>query len=150
MSQVKTIPDGYHSVQPYLIFSDARAAIDFYGRALGTSERMCMKHPSGRVVHAEIVLGDSCIMLADEHPEIGAYSALHYGGSPVSLMVYVEDCDALYQRALAAGATGLREPADQPHGDRAAMLKDPFGYSWYLATHLKDMSKEELEALVDV
>ncbi len=147
MSPVKRIPEGYHSVQPYLIFKSAAEAIDFYTKAFGATERMRMAGPDGRIGHAEIQIGDSCIMMADEHPQIGAFSAEHYGGSPISLMVYVDDCDAVYKQALAAGATSTREPADQPYGDRMAGVKDPFGYSWYLGTHIADMSKEELEQL---
>jgi PhnB protein len=147
MSSAKTIPDGYHSVQPYLILKSAAAAIDFYNKAFGATERLRMASADGRIAHAEIEIGDSCIMMADEHPEIGAYSAEHYGGSPISLMAYVEDCDAVYKQALAAGATSTREPADQPYGDRMAGIKDPFGYTWYLGTHIKDMSKGELEQL---
>ncbi|GGG90991.1 VOC family protein [Silvibacterium dinghuense] len=143
----KTIPDGYHSIQPYLIFKGAAAAIDFYQRAFGVTERLRMPRPDGLIAHAELEFGDSCIMLADEHPEIGALSPEYYGGSPVSLMFYVDDCDAVYRQALAAGATSTREPADQPYGDRMAGVKDPFGYSWYLGTHIKDLTKNELEAL---
>ncbi len=142
---VKAIPDGYHSVQPYLIVAGAEQAIDFYKRAFSATERLCMKDKSGRVSHAEIGLGDSCIMLADEHPEIEAHSPKHYGGSPVSLMIYVADCDAMYRQALAAGAVSEREPADMPYGDRMAGVVDPFGYKWYLGTHIKDMSPEEMQ-----
>ncbi len=146
MSQVKPIPDGYHSVQPYLMMKNTRKAIDFYKQAFGAVERMVMKGPDGRIGHAEIEIGDSCIMMADENPSIQAYSAEHYGGSPVSLQVYVQDCDAVYKKALAAGATSEREPADQFYGDRSAGVRDPFGYRWYVSTHIKDVSKEELEA----
>ena len=144
MPIVKPIPDGYHSVQPYLIIKNAAAAIDFYKKAFGAKERLRMEK-DGRVGHAEIEIGDSCVMLADEHPEIGAHSPEHYGGSPVSLMVYVTDCDAVYKQALAAGAKSDREPADQFYGDRMAGVLDPFGYKWYLGTHIKDVSPEEME-----
>jgi PhnB protein len=144
MSKVKAIPDGYHSVQPYLIFQDAAGAIDFYTKAFGAKERMRMQK-DGRIGHAEIEIGDSCVMLADEHPQIGVHSVEHYGGSPVSLMIYVADCDAIYRQALAAGAKSEREPSDQFYGDRMAGVVDPFGYRWYLGTHIKDVSKEELE-----
>ncbi len=142
--QVKPIPDGYHSIQPYLIIDNAAAAIDFYKKAFGAKERLRMER-DGRIGHAEIEIGDSCVMMADEHPEIGAYSPKHYGGSPVSLMVYVTDCDAVYKQALAAGATSDREPADQFYGDRMAGVVDPFGFKWYLGTHIKDVSVEELQ-----
>lgn len=144
MPDLKPIPDGYHSVQAYLILSNATAAIDFYKKAFGAKERLRMEH-DGRISHAEIEIGDCCVMIADENPEIGAYSPKHYGGSPVSLMVYVPDCDAVYKQALEAGATSDREPADQFYGDRVAGVVDPFGYTWYLATHIKDVSIEEMQ-----
>ena len=142
------VPAGYHSVQPYLIFDGCLAAIAFYKKAFGATERLCIKGPDGRVGHAEIELGDSCVMMADENPVHAAYAPQHFGGSPISLMFYTEDCDATYAKAVSEGATSLREPADQPHGARMAGVKDPFGYTWYIATHQKDMTKEELEALV--
>lgn len=146
MPAVKPIPDGYHSVQPYLILNNASAALDFYARAFGAKERLRMEK-DGRIGHAEIEIGDSCVMLADEHPEIGAYSAAHYGGSPVSIHLYVTDCDGTYQRAIAAGAKSEREPADQFYGDRTAGIHDPFGIRWYISTHIRDVSKEELERM---
>lgn len=144
MTKVKAIPDGYHSVQPYLILNDAAAAIDFYIKAFGAKERLRMEK-DGRIGHAEIEIGDSCVMLADEHPQIGAYSAKHYGGTPVSLMVYVDNCDAVYAQAIKSGATSEREPTDQFYGDRMAGVVDPFGFKWYIGTHIKDVSKEELQ-----
>ena len=144
MPAVKSIPDGYHSVQPYLIIKNAAAAIDFYKKALSAKERFRMEK-DGRIGHAEIEIGDSCIMLADEHPEIGAYSPAHYGGSPVSLMIYVPDCDAVYKQAVATGAKSEREPADQFYGDRMAGILDPFGFRWYIATHIRDVSPEEMQ-----
>lgn len=144
MPNVKTTPDGYHSVQPYLIFKNASAAIEFYTKAIGAKERMRMED-KGRIAHAELQIGDSCIMLADENPAIGAHSPEHFGGSPVSLQVYVEDCDAVYKRALSAGASSEREPADQFYGDRTAGIRDPFGYSWWISTHIKDVSLEEMQ-----
>lgn len=142
---VKPIPDGYHSIQPYLIIDGAAKAIEFYKKAFGATERLCMKQPDGKVGHAEIDIGDSCIMMADEHPQIKAFAPPHYGGSPVSLMIYTKDCDAMYKQALATGATSDREPTDQFYGDRMAGVVDPFGYKWYIATHIKDVSKEDLE-----
>ncbi len=142
---VRPIPDGYHSIQPYLMFRGAAKAIEFYKKAFGATERLCMKREDGLVAHAEIQIGDSCIMLADENAEIGAYAPAHYGGSPVSLLVYSVDCDATYKQAIAAGAKSEREPADQFYGDRMAGVEDPFGYKWFIATHIKDMSREELE-----
>lgn len=142
---VKPIPDDYHSVQPYLFLNGAAKALEFYKKAFGATERMRAKKKDGRVDHAELQIGDSVIMMADENPEIKAFSAAHYGGSPVSLVIYTENCDGIYKRALSAGATSLREPEDQFYGDRMAGVQDPFGYSWYIATHIKDVSKEELE-----
>ncbi len=142
---VKLIPDGYHSIQPYIILENASAAIEFYNKAFGATERLCMKQPDGRVGHAEIEIGDSVLMMADENPQIHAFSPRHYQGSPVSLMIYTENCDAMYHQAIAAGARSEREPADQFYGDRMAGVKDPFGYTWFIATHIKDVSKEELE-----
>ena len=145
MSQVKAIPDGYHRIQPYLYIRGAAEAIDFYKKVFGATERMRMPQPDGRIGHAEILFGDSVIMLADEHPEKEIHSPKHFGGSPISLMLYVEDCDAVYQQALSAGAKSLREPADQFYGDRMAGVEDPFGFQWWLGTHIKDVSMEELQ-----
>ena len=131
------IPDGYHSLQPYLIFADTAKAIAFYVAAFGGREKLRMQDGKGRIAHAEVVLGDSVIMMADEHPEIEAFSTEHHKGSPVSLMLYVENCDATYKQALEAGATSLREPADQEYGDRMSGVLDPFGYKWWIAHSLK-------------
>jgi len=141
----KAIPDGYHSVQPYLYFKSAADAIDFYMKAFGATERMRMPGKDGRIMHAEISIGDSCIMLADENGAMGAYSPEHYGGVPMSLMIYVDDCDAVYKRALDTGAKSLREPADQFYGDRMAGVADPFGFHWWIGTHIKDVSMEEMK-----
>ncbi len=141
----KPIPDGYHSLQPYLYFKNAADAIAFYAKAFGATERMRMPDKKGRIMHAEISLGDSCIMMADENADMGAYSPEHYGGAPMSLVLYVEDCDAVYNEALAAGARSLREPADQFYGDRTAGVADPFGFHWYIGTHIKDVSMEEMQ-----
>jgi PhnB protein len=145
MSPIKAIPDGYHRIQPYLYIRGAAEAIDFYKKVFGATERMRMPQPDGRIGHAEILFGDSVIMLADEHPEKEIHSPKHFGGSPISLMLYVEDCDAVYQQALSAGAKSLREPADQFYGDRMAGVEDPFGFQWWLGTHIKDVSMEELQ-----
>ena len=123
---VKPVPDGYHSVQPYLIFDGAAKAIEFYRQAFGASETLCMKGPDGRIGHAELQIGDSIIMMADENPQMQAFAPPHYGGSSVSLLIYTEDCDAMYKHAVAAGAKGMREPADQFYGDRMAGVEDPF------------------------
>jgi PhnB protein len=141
---VKVIPDGYPSATPYLIVDGAARAIDFYKRAFGAKELMRIPAPGDRVGHAEIKIGDSVIMLADEHPEIQVRGPQHYGGSPVSILLYVADVDALFKQAVAAGGTELRPVADQFYGDRSGSLKDPFGHSWHLSTHKEDVSPEEL------
>lgn len=141
---VKATPDGYHSATPYLIVDGAARAIDFYTRAFGAKELMRVPAPGGRIGHAEIKIGDSVIMLADEHPEIQARGPQHYGGSPVSILLYVDDVDALYKQAIAAGGTETRPVADQFYGDRSGTLKDPFGHSWHLSTHKEDVSPQEL------
>ena len=147
MAQVKPVPDGYHSVQPYLYIQGAAEALEFYKKAFGATERLRMPQADGRIGHAEIEIGDSCIMMADENPERGVKSPKHYGGVPMSLSMYVPDCDATYERALAAGAKSLREPADQFYGDRVAGVEDPFGFHWFLATHVKDVPAEELQRM---
>jgi PhnB protein len=136
MAQAGKIPEGYHSLQPYLMFVNTVEAIAFFAKIFGAKEKLCMKTPEGRVAHAEIEIGDSVLMMADENPEIKAFAPPHYGGSPVSLMIYVEDCDTTYAQAIEAGATGVREPADQPYGDRMAGIVDPFGYKWWIAHSL--------------
>ena len=137
----RKVPEGYNTVQPYLTFVNSQEAMAYYAKAFGATEKLSMKSPEGRVVHAEMVIGNSVIMMADENPEIKAYAAGHYGGSPVSLMIYVDDCDRTYAAALAAGATSLREPTDQPYGDRMAGILDPFGYKWWVAHSLAQESE---------
>jgi PhnB protein len=141
---VRPIPDGYHSVTPYLILSSASDAIAFYKKALGADEVMRMDDPAGKIHHAEISIGGSRIMLADEHPEIQALSPQTIGGSPVSMHVYVEDVDALMERAVSAGAKLIRPVADQFYGDRVGGIEDPFGYRWFIATHKEDLSMDEI------
>jgi PhnB protein len=143
-SKVKAIPDGYHSVTPYLIIAGAARALDFYKRAFDAKELMRIPAPNDRIGHAEIRIGNSVIMMADEHPEIEARSPAHYGGSPVSIMVYLEDVDRQFKQAIEAGATEVRPVADQFYGDRSGTLKDPFGHSWHLSTHKEDVSVEEM------
>jgi PhnB protein len=126
---VKPIPDGYHSATPYLIIDGAARAIDYYKRAFDAKELKRIPAPNDRIGHAEIKIGDSVIMLADEHPEMDARSPTHYGGSPISIMIYLEDVDKQFKQALAAGGTGVRPVADQFYGDRPRTLKDPFGHS---------------------
>jgi len=146
MASVKAIPDGYHSVQPYLQVKGAAAAIEFYTRAFGATEIMRMPGPDGRLGHAEIRIGDSIVMLADEHPERGIHGPAHYGGVPMTILLYMENCDAVYAKAIAAGAKSLREPADQFYGDRMAGVEDPFGFQWYIATHVKDVTPDQMQA----
>ncbi len=145
MANVKPIPDGYPQVSPYLSVDDAGAAIDFYSSVLGAKERMRMADPDGRIAHAELQLGDSVIMLADEYPDIGIRGPKAIGGSPVTLSVYVEDVDAVFDRALAAGAKSLRPPKNEFYGDRSGQFEDPFGHRWSVASHVEDVSPEEME-----
>ncbi|HEX4036578.1 MAG TPA: VOC family protein [Acidobacteriaceae bacterium] len=146
MSSVKAIPEGYHNVQPYLHVRGAAQAIEFYKKVFGATEVMRMPQPDGRLGHAEIRIGDSVVMLADEAPERGIHGPEHYGGAPMTLMLYIENCDGVYEKAIAAGSKSLREPADQFYGDRMAGVEDPFGFHWYIATHVKDVSMEEMQA----
>jgi PhnB protein len=143
--EVKHIPDGYHSVTPYLIVNGGARAIEFYKQAFGAEEVFRMDGPDGSIGHAEIKIGDSHVMLADEHPEMGARSPQSIGGSPVSLMVYVEDVDAVVGRAVEAGAELTRPVANQFYGDRTGGVKDPFGHAWYIATHVEDVPFDELK-----
>jgi PhnB protein len=142
---VQPIPEGYPRVTPYLIVHDCSAAIDFYCSVLGATERMRMGGPDGKVGHAELAIGDSLIMLADEHPEIGAVGPKSVGGTPVSLHVYVEDVDSVFQRALDAGAKERQPLEDKFYGDRSGGFEDPFGHVWHVASHVEDVSPEEME-----
>jgi PhnB protein len=143
-SKPKPIPDGYHAATPYLIVNGAAQAIEFYKKAFGATEIMRMAQPGGKVGHAEIKIGDSIIMLADESPDVGARSPQSIGGSPVSIMLYVEDVDRIFSQAVAAGAKVKRPVADQFYGDRTGGIEDPFGHLWYIATHKEDVSPEEM------
>jgi len=140
----KSIPDGYHSVTPYLIINGAADAIDFYKRAFGATELMRMPRPDGKIGHAEIRIGDSAIMLADEYPEMGYRSPQSLGGAGVSLMVYVERVDEVFKRAIASGAKEQQAVKDQFYGDRLGTLQDPFGHTWMLATHIEDVPPDEM------
>ena len=144
MADVKPIPDGYPQVTPYLIIDGADAAIDFYTKVLGATERMRMPSPGGKIGHAELELGDSLIMLADEHPEMGIRGPKTVGGTPVTMHVYVEDVDSVFERALNAGATATREVKDQFYGDRSGQFEDPFGHRWSVASHVEDVSADEM------
>jgi PhnB protein len=141
----RPIPEGYHSVTPYLIVTGAASAIEFYKHAFGAKELMRIPHPDGRVGHAELQIGDSRIMLADEFPEMGARSPMTLGGTPVGIQLYVDDVDAVTRRALAAGAKTLRPVKDQFYGDRSGTLSDPFGHQWTISTHKEDVSLEEMQ-----
>ncbi len=144
MADVKPIPDGYPQVIPYLTIDGAAEAIEFYGKVLGTRERMRMPSPGGRVGHAELELGDSVIMLSDEHPEMGVRGPKALGGSPVTIAVYVEDVDAVFKRAIDNGASSTRDVEDQFYGDRSGQFEDPFGHKWNVATHVEDVPPDEM------
>jgi PhnB protein len=141
----KPIPDGYHTATPYLIVSGAARAIAFYKQAFAASEMMRMDGPDGKVGHAEIKIGDSRIMLADEYPEMGFRSPQSLGGAGVSILLYVEDVDSRFKQAIASGAKELREVKDQFYGDRSGTLEDPFGHVWTIATHKEDLTPEEMQ-----
>jgi PhnB protein len=142
---VNPIPEGYPRLTPYLIVDGASDAIDFYTSVLGATERMRMDAPGGRIGHAELEIGDSVVMLADENPEMNARGPRVFGGSPVSLMVYVEDVDGVFGRALEAGAKELRPVENQFYGDRLGAFEDPFGHEWNVASHVEDVPPEEME-----
>jgi len=144
MAKVKPIPEGYPRVTPYLSVDGASDAIAFYQQVLGATERMRMPGPDGRIGHAELQLGDSLIMLADEYPEMGIRGPKAVGGTPVTISVYVEDVDAVFDRAQAAGATVLRPVKDEFYGDRTGQFEDPFGHRWSVATHVEDVSPEDM------
>jgi PhnB protein len=142
---VSPIPEGYHAVTPYLIIKGAAAALDFYNKAFGATELSRMTQPDGKVGHAEIQIGDSRIMLADEAPEMGARSPQTIGGSPVLIHLYVENVDAVFSQAVAAGAKVLRPVRNQFYGDRSGGIEDPFGHQWYVSTHIEDVPPDEME-----
>lgn len=143
---VKFKPDGYHTVTPYLIIQGAAKAIEFYKQAFGATELMRLDAPGGTIGHAEIKIGDSIIMLADEHPEMGYRGPQALGGSPICLMLYVEDSDAMFAQAIAAGGTVQKPIQDQFYGDRSGQLVDPFGHVWTVATHKEDLTPAEINA----
>lgn len=144
-AKVQAIPDGLQGATPYLCCRNATAAIDFYKKAFGATELMRIADPSGKVGHAEIKIGAALLMLADEYPELKVVSPESLGGSPVTIHIYVEDVDALVERAVAAGAELRRPVQDQFYGDRSGLLVDPFGHVWSFATHKEDVSPEELQ-----
>ena len=142
---VKPIPEGYHSVTPYLIIKGAADAIEFYKKAFGATELFRFPAPDGKIGHAEIKIGDSPIMLADEFAEMGYKGPQALGGSPVSLMIYLEDVDTVFNRAVEAGASVKEAVQDKFYGDRTGTLTDPFGHVWHVSTHKEDVSMEEME-----
>ena len=144
MAAVKPIPDGYPRLSPYLIVGDAAAAIDFYQKVFGAKLRLRLDGPNGKIGHAELELGDALIMLADEHPEMGALAPTTIGGTPVGLHLYVEDVDAVAKKAVAAGAALKRPVENQFYGDRLGSIVDPFGHLWHISTHVEDVSPEEI------
>ena len=141
---VSPIPEGYHSVTPYLVIKNAAAAIEFYKKAFGAVELFRMPAPGSKIRHAEIKIGDSPVMLADEYPDMGFKGPESFGGTPVSLMIYVDDVDNIYPQAIAAGGKELRPLQNQFYGDRSGTLIDPFGHVWMIGTHVEDISEEEL------
>ena len=143
MANVKPIPQGYNTVTPSITSNDAARAIEFYKKALGATERMSMKGPEGKIMHAELQIGNSIVMLSDEVMNMRSAKAL--GGSPVSFYLYVEDCDEAFKRAISAGGKEIYPVHDEFWGDRVGGVEDPFGYKWSLATHTKDLSPSEIE-----
>jgi PhnB protein len=144
MADVAPIPEGYPQVTPYLCVDGASAAIEFYSKVFGATERMRMPAPEGRVGHAELQIGDSLVMLADAFPEMGVRSPKSIGGTPVTLSVYVEDVDSVFDRAVQAGARALRPVENQFYGDRSGQFEDPFGHRWSVATHVEDVPPDEM------
>lgn len=141
---VKPIPDGYHSVTPYLIIKGAADAIEFYKNAFGATELMRLPGPEGKIMHAEIKIGNSPVMLADEFPEMDIVSPSSLGNSPVGLNIYTEDAETMFIKALELGAKVKRPLADQFYGDRSGTVVDPYGHVWTVATHVEDLSPEEI------
>jgi PhnB protein len=144
MTGVPPVPDGYPTVSPYLHVDGAAKAIEFYTGVFGAAERVRLGGPDGRIGHAELVIGDSVVMLADEHPEIGVRGPRAFGGSPLTLSIYVADVDATVALAVEAGATLTRPVEDRFYGDRTGMIEDPFGHVWSIQTHIEDVTPEEM------
>jgi PhnB protein len=147
MSPVHHIPEGYNSLTPYLVIKDAAKAIDYYKKVFGATEVVRMPGPGGKVGHAELQIGNSRLMLADENPSMGQghASATTLGSSPVSLYLYLPNVDEVFKRAVAEGATILKPVQDQFYGDRSGFIQDPFGHLWGIATHVEDVSPEEMK-----
>jgi PhnB protein len=147
--EVDPVPEGFHTVTPYMTIKNASDAIEFYKEAFGAAEVFRWADPDGRVRHAEVVIGDSPVMLTDEAPEFGMTGPQSLGGSPVHVFLYVEDVDEIFGRAIAAGATELMPVEDSEDGDRRGGITDPFGHVWYIGTHVEDISREELQKRYD-
>jgi PhnB protein len=145
---VNPIPEGYPRVTPYLIVDGAADAIDFYASVLGATERMRMGGPEGKIGHAELEIGDSVIMLADEHPEMDAIGPKTIGGTPVSIHVYVEDSESVFNAAIEAGAKEVSPVEEKFYGDRLGSFDDPFGHRWHVSTHVEDIPPDEMEKRV--
>jgi PhnB protein len=144
-TNAKPIPEGYHSVTPYLIIKGAAEAIEYYKKSFGATELFRMPTPDGKIGHAELKIGDSPIMLADEHPDLGHVGPQTLGGTPVGILIYVDDVDTIYKRAISGGGQEVKPLQDQFYGDRSGTLKDPFGHMWTIATHVEDVAPEEME-----
>jgi len=144
MASIKPIPDGYHTITPYLIVRGGKAALEFYRKAFGATEVLRLDMPDGSLAHAEMKIGDSIFMMGEENEEYQCPSPLKLGGTPLGLMIYVKDADVAYNQAIAAGATVLRPIKNQFYGDRSGTVTDPFGHQWTVATHVEDVSHEEL------
>jgi PhnB protein len=147
-TRVKPVPEGHHTVTPYLAVKNAAKALDFYQRGFGATEIYRLTLPDGRVGHAEIRIGDSIVMLADEFPEYGGKAPETLGGSPVNIHLYVEDVDTFFKRAVAAGAREVKPVMDQFYGDRSGQLQDPAGHLWWVATHKEDVPPDEMHKRV--
>lgn len=145
MSDVQPIPAGYHSVTPYLVIKNAAEALEFYKRAFGATEKLRLEGPGGTIAHAEVVIGNSHVMLGEQNEDMGILGPKAIGGTPVSLLIYVENVDELFARAVKAGAKELQPVTDQFYGDRSGRIEDPFGHLWSIATHIEDLTQEEID-----
>jgi PhnB protein len=143
-SKVRAVPEGFHTITPHLVIRGATAAIEFYKKAFGAKPIMCMPGPGGKVMHAELKIGDSILFLADEFPDMNSCAPAPGSSSPVVLNLYVEDCDKIFNQAVAAGAKVEMPPSDMFWGDRYAKFSDPFGHNWSVATHIEDVPPEEM------
>jgi uncharacterized glyoxalase superfamily protein PhnB len=143
-SKVRPVPEGLHTITPHLVIHGATAAIEFYKKAFGATALVCMPGPGGKVMHAELKIGNSILFLADDYPEMGSHSPAPTSSSPVVLNMYVEDCEKIYNQAIAAGAKSQMPPADMFWGDRYCKFQDPFGHNWAAATHIEDVPPEEM------